>query len=94
MKVNHSGYSQYLEKLYNENKQSTVNKSKESSASLEKDRIELSDSSKEIRMYFDKMKDSELNTDRVKKIKEAIHSGTYRISSEELADKIIQKIKE
>jgi len=45
-------------------------------------------------MYFDKMKDSDLNLDRVKSIKESIRSGTYRISSEELAEKIIQKMKE
>ncbi len=94
MKVNHSGYSQYLEKSYNKNKESTVNKSSEAFESFGKDRIEISNSSKEIKMYFDKMKDSEINIDRVKRIRDAIHSGTYPISSEELADNIIKKMKE
>ncbi len=94
MKINSSGYNQYLEKLQKESQHSTVKKSEEGTSTFIKDRIEISDSSKEIKMYFDKMKDSDLNLDRVKSIKESIRSGTYRISSEELAEKIIQKMKE
>lgn len=94
MKINNSGYNQYLEKIYKESKQSNVSKSEEDTAAFIKDRIELSDSSKEIKMYFDKIKDSSINMERVNTIKEAIRSGTYRISSEELADKIVQKMKE
>lgn len=94
MKINNSGYNQYLEKIYKENKQSPVNKPEGEASSSIKDRIELSESSKEIKMYFDKIKDAPINMERVNTIKEAIRSGTYRISSEDLADKIVQKMRE
>lgn len=92
MKINSSGYNQYIEKLYKENKQ-TINKAKEEKETSNEDRIELSDSSKKIKKYIDQIKDSKINLERVETIKSAISSGTYRVSSEELAEKIVQKIK-
>lgn len=92
MKINNTGYSQYIEKTYKENKQEP-GKLQDDKA-VKRDRIELSDSFKEIKKYFSKTEDSGINLERVQQIKDAIGSGTYRVSSEELAGKIIQKMKE
>jgi len=92
MKVNNTGYNKYIEKLYKDNTYS-AGKLKGGKEGKTHDRIELSDSFQEIKKYFSEI-DSDIDFERVSKIKDAIGSGTYKISSEELAGKIIQKMKE
>lgn len=92
MKINNTGYNKYIENIYKERSQS-VGIQKDGKENKALDRIELSDSIKEIKNYFSKI-ESDIDVDRVSKIKAAIGSGTYQISSEELASRIIQKMKE
>lgn len=93
MKINHTGYDQYIKKVYQNNKEIN-DKPKEDTETTQSDRIELSDSLKQIKKYLSNLKNSEVDLERVEKIKNDLASGTYRISSEELADRILQKMKE
>lgn len=94
MKINHTGYDQYIKKVYQSNKSIADKPKDDETGSAQSDRIELSDSLKQIKKYLNNIKESEVNLERVDKIKNDLASGTYRISSEELADHIIQKMKE
>ena len=80
-------------KLYNDNKpKSAGNKDKVSS---KHDTIEISKQGLEISNYVtmvNKMPD--VRTDKINKLKNQIQSGSYSISSEELASKIFETINE
>lgn len=91
MKVNNTGYTHYIEKLYNDNKKSTNKAGVEDTTT--KDRIELSDESKEIKKYFDQVKGSSTDSKNIESIKSAIQAGTYQVSSKELAEEILKKMK-
>ncbi|MCG8484438.1 MAG: flagellar biosynthesis anti-sigma factor FlgM [Clostridia bacterium] len=93
MKINGTGYSQYIEKVYKENRKDVQSK-KENTAKDKSDSIEISSSFREIQKYIDQMKEAQPDYERVGQIKDAIDAGTYRVSSKELAEKIVQKIKE
>lgn len=92
MKINGTGYSQYIEKVYKENRKST--QAKKENTQDKSDSIEISSSFREIQKYIDQMKEAQPDYERVYQIKSAIDAGTYRVSSKELAEKIVQKIKE
>lgn len=93
MKINRAGYSQYVEKTYKDNKKD-IQAKKENNTRDKNDTIEISSSFREIQNYIDQMKEAQPDIERVGQIKSAIDSGTYRVSSKELAEKIVQKIKE
>lgn len=58
------------------------------------DRIEISNTGKEISKYVDMAKNTETRNARVEEIKELISQGKYRVDSEKLAKSIIEHIKE
>jgi negative regulator of flagellin synthesis FlgM len=60
-----------------------------------KDTIELSDASKRIKEYAEIARTMESsNIDKVEAIKSKLASGTYKVSSKELAERILSEIKE
>ena len=58
------------------------------------DRVTLSEPSKEKSPTTERGIVSEMRTDLIKKYRKILADGTYQIKSEELADKIVQKVKE
>ncbi|HKL10802.1 MAG TPA: flagellar biosynthesis anti-sigma factor FlgM [Clostridia bacterium] len=90
MKINRTGYAQLVRKLEN-----GKGAHKASRKYDEKDTIELSEASIKIKKYADTMKTMESeNVEKIETIKAKLSSGTYKISSKELADRILIEIKE
>ncbi|MTI65743.1 MAG: flagellar biosynthesis anti-sigma factor FlgM [Firmicutes bacterium] len=90
MKVNSSSYSQLIKRL---NKQKAETKYKNKKKETTKDRIELSTSSKALNTYKNQMKNTKAKkAETVARIKNEISSGSYKVSSEKLAKKIIEKM--
>ncbi len=90
MKIDRIGYAQIVQKL---EKNREVKKSDRSPEG--KDTIVLSDASKKIKEYADIARTMESsNIDKVEAIKSKLASGTYKISSKELANRILSEIKE
>jgi len=58
------------------------------------DRVTLSESSKGKSSKTGRGIVSEMRTDLINKYREILAKGTYQVKSEELADKIVQKVKE
>ena len=58
------------------------------------DRVSLTESSKEKSSIDGKGIISDVRYDLVKKYREVLANGSYQVKSEELADKIVQKVKE
>lgn len=76
--------------VYNKNK--GVNKVKESTKSKE-DQINISNEAKEIQFALSKIKDvKEIRTEKVEEIREKISTGTYEISGEKIAEKILEDL--
>lgn len=90
MKVNNAGYMHYMENISGENKK---NVQKTGNSEISSDRIEISNESKKLREYMEQM-DSSVDAERVSAIKSAVQSGAYKISSDELAEQIVKKIRE
>jgi negative regulator of flagellin synthesis FlgM len=89
MKINRTGYAQLVRKLENSKGAQTASAEHE-----RKDTIELSEASRKIKKYADTMKTVESeNVDKIEAIKSKLSSGTYKISSKELADRILTEIK-
>lgn len=85
-----------INNIYNENKLNAI-KSKNESGEPEavKDKIEISAESMGIGKYVDLIKGMpDVRTDKVEEIKNSIDSGNYKISSGELASKMLDAIKE
>lgn len=93
MKINGAGYNQYIEKTYKNNKKDIQPKEK-GIPKENNDTIEISSSFREIQKYIDQMKEAQPDIARVEQIKSAIDTGNYHVSSKELAEKIVQKIRE
>ena len=73
---------------------STKNTNSSSRGETKPDRISLSKSYKGKSSVNKKAIVSDVRYDLVKKYREVLASGSYQIKSEELADKIVQKVKE
>lgn len=95
MKVNNSNEIN-ISNIYNENKLKTIKCKNESGESeAVKDKIEISTESKGIGKYVDLIKGMpDVRTDKVEEVKNLIDSGNYKVSSSELASKILDAIKE
>ena len=92
VKINSTGYTHYIDKSYGENKKNIEIYASDDETSS--DRVEISNASKEIKSYFDQPRDTAIETQRVSTIKSAIQAGTYKVSSDELAQQIVSKINE
>ncbi len=89
MKIDRIGYAQLVQKL---EKCKSVGKS--GIRPDGKDTIELSDASKKIKEYAEVVKTMESsNLDKVEAIKTNLASGTYKVSSKELANRILSEIR-
>lgn len=92
MKINNSDYSKHINKIYTQNQENIQNK--KINQKSKNDKIEISESSK---ILTKKINDPKIQSDipkRVEKIREALLEGTYHISSEKIADKMIKIISE
>ncbi|SVD07237.1 uncharacterized protein METZ01_LOCUS360091 [marine metagenome] len=58
------------------------------------DRVSLTESSKEKSLIDRKNIVSDVRYDLVRRYREILANGSYQVKSEELADKIVQKVKE
>lgn len=58
-----------------------------------KERYEVSGFAKEYQIAKNAVKDaSDIREDKVKKLKQAISTGTYNVSAQEIADKMVGKL--
>ena len=73
---------------------SAKNASSNTKKEIKPDRISLSDKYKENSSLNKKGIVSDVRYDLVKKYREILADGSYQIKSDELADKIVQKVKE
>lgn len=88
MKINRTGYAQFVQKL-----EKSIEKNNISSKSGEKDTIKLSEASQKIKDYAKAMKTMDFgNANKVESIKAKLQAGTYKVSSRELADRILAEI--
>ncbi|GAA0178101.1 hypothetical protein SH2C18_12130 [Clostridium sediminicola] len=95
MKIYNNNY--YDKKLYTNNK---TNKSDKTSTKETKaiknnngDRVELSSAGTKLKSYIDRIeKLDKARMDKIEDIKSKVKEGKYKVSSEELADKIIDKL--
>ncbi len=91
MKINRSNYSQFINQLYKKNHENKY--VKRENIKDHWDRIELSKTSKDIQNYIEKVKQLEGNQrEKIARIKQTLQSGTYQISSKELAGIIMEQI--
>lgn len=89
MKINRTGYAQFVQKLENSRQTRETNPKMEG-----KDSIELSDASRKIKAYADSLKAMQAkDADKVESIKAKLQAGTYKVSSKELAERILFEIK-
>ncbi len=84
MKVNRTGYTQMIQQL------EKAKKTEKGSPAEKKDTIEISKESIKINEYLKNSKVS--NAEKVEQIKSQLKKGTYKVSSEKLAGKILEKI--
>lgn len=91
MKINGPNYSQLINQLYKKNSNNKFEKRE--NVKNTKDTIEISKTSKDVKKYIEKMKDIETgNQEKIERIKDALDSGTYKVSSRDLAKVIVNKI--
>ena len=89
MKINRTGYAQFVKRLEKSNSVHKTNSNGEKN-----DKIEISEASRKIKEYSDVIKASEsANADKIESIRAKLDSGTYQISSKQLADRILDEIK-
>ena len=95
MKIYNNNY--YDKKLYANNKTSKNNKpsDKDNKAIRNNsgDRVELSSTGTKLKSYIDRIeKIDKARMNKIEDIKSKIQNGKYKVSSEELAEKIIDKL--
>ena len=88
MKIN----STNLNGLYKSYKSQSYESNTIKNSNNYEDKIILSDTGKYISKINEKYE--EINTEKINEIKEKIKSGTYNLNSEDIAKKIIDKMKE
>ncbi|MFA5527166.1 MAG: flagellar biosynthesis anti-sigma factor FlgM [Peptostreptococcales bacterium] len=100
MKIDNSGYSKYVIKAYEKmdgtKKTESDNEGKKNNNNIAADSFEISSASKEISRYIEQIRNQNVDVDmeKVNQIKNDIAKGQYAISPEEIAKKMIEKMKE
>jgi len=94
MKITGNGNNRIdVAKIYNDNKPKPGASSEKNGKKY--DAIEISNAGSEIAKYVTMAKEvSDVRMQKVNEIKEKIQSGMYKVSSEELASKILETINE
>ena len=78
-----------VSQLYQANKPKKISKNTENDTA---DKFEISQSAKDYQVAKSAVKSSpDIREDKVAELKEAVASGTYNVSSAEIADKIVSK---
>lgn len=89
MKINRTGYAQFVKNLEKSRKAPQTEKTPEG-----KDTIQLSEASQKIKTYAEALRTMETGkADKLEAIRAKLDAGTYRISSKELAEKILAELK-
>ena len=86
MKIN-NGYNQYVNNSLRYNKETTENKNIKPQATVSEEavKVEISDAAKQVA----KANNNAVFSERVQAIKQAVLNGTYEVSPEEIADKMV-----
>lgn len=89
MKIN-NGYNQYVNNSLRYNKETTENKNikPQSTVSEEAVKVEISDAAKQVA----KANNNAAFSERVQAIKQAVLNGTYEVSPEKIADKMVDEM--
>ena len=87
MKINRNIIQDHYLNIKTNNKQNIENKTNKEN----KIKIEVSDSAKALVEKINQLNDVK-NSEKVEKIRKAILEGKYKVSSEEIADKLIETI--
>lgn len=95
MKINGTNRIDYVNQAYRKNANNVTNADKKSTSLTTQDSIELSETSKELKKQIEKLSAADTtDKQKIESIKLAIQDGTYRVSPEKLADKMIHTIRE
>lgn len=86
MKIN-NGYNQYVNNSLRYNKETTENKNIKPQAAVSEEavKVEISDAAKQVA----KANNNAVFSERVQAIKQAVLNGTYEVSPEKIADKMV-----
>lgn len=89
MKIN-NGYNQYVNNSLRYNKETTENKTIKPQATVSEEavKVEISDAAKQVAEANNNAAFSE----RVQAIKQAVLNGTYEVSPEKIADKMVDEM--
>lgn len=80
-----------IQQLYNLSKPVSANKT--SSSSDFRDRLNISSTGKDLTIAKQAVNDTpDVRADRVQELKSAIDNGTYSVSGQDFADKIMEKL--
>ena len=94
MKINGTNRIEYVNQTYKKNldKVDKPDKTAENSSQVT---IELSKTSQELKKHIEKLNKSDtVDRQRIHAIKQAIQDGSYKVSPEKLAEKILDRILE
>jgi negative regulator of flagellin synthesis FlgM len=94
MKINNINSISYVNKVYKKNSSQSEKRITRTGDGPFKDRIELSDLSKEIQNHIRDIENTNVDQGRLDRIKRAIENGSYQVSVEQLADRILERINE
>ena len=86
MKIN-NGYNQYVNNSLRYNKETTENKTIKPQSTVREEavKVEISDAAKQVA----KANNNAAFSERVQAIKQAVLNGTYEVSPEKIADKMV-----
>lgn len=89
MKIN-NGYNQYVNNSLRYNKETTENKTIKPQATVSEEavKVEISDAAKQVA----KANNNAAFSERVQAIKQAVLNGTYEVSPEKIADKMVDEM--
>lgn len=89
MKIN-NGYNQYVNNSLRYNKETTENKNIKPQATVNEEavKVEISDAAKQVA----KANNNAAFSERVQAIKQAVLNGTYEVSPEKIADKMVDEM--
>ncbi|MBM7557476.1 flagellar biosynthesis anti-sigma factor FlgM [Halanaerobacter jeridensis] len=91
MKIDSVGVSKLLSKYNNQNKNDKTDKTE---AGSKKDSFSISESAQQLQKAKAEMnKISEARQEKVKRLKKEVEQGTYNVSGEEVAEKMLNQAK-
>ena len=98
MRINgadHADRSRYVSQVYQKENESANRPDNKMDPHSQQDSITLSEVSKDVREFIaDKAEASDSDREKIDRIRRAVESGTYPISSKELAEAILHNIAE